>query len=87
MDLDLTGRSVTQALSIFSEALADCLDPQLNIKTDNEVVKLNLYNLIHKKGMRCKMDRVGRTYVFTVETGRTGKDGKRSAPRLKQHFP
>jgi len=87
MDLDLTGRSVTQALSIFSEALADCLDPQLNIKTDNEVVKLNLYNLIHKKGMRCKMDRVGRTYVFTVETGRTGKDGKRSAPPAQTAFP
>lgn len=85
MELDLTGQSVTQSLSIFSEAVDACTDPELVIRTDNEVIKLNLYNLIHKKGMRCKMDRKGRTYTFTVKTGRGGKKG--GPPPSQTAFP
>ncbi len=48
MELDLTGKSVTQALAIFNEVMASYSEPNLTIHTDNEVVNLNLYNLIHK---------------------------------------
>ncbi len=87
MELDLTGKSVTQALAIFNEVMASYSEPNLTIHTDNEVVKLNLYNLIHKKGMRCKLDRKARTYVFSINTGRAGKPGGKPDTPTSTAFP
>ena len=72
MQLDLTGQTVTQAIATFRQALTQCTEPELEVKTDNEVVKLNLYNHIHKIGLRCKMDRDGVAFVFRIKTGKSG---------------
>lgn len=67
MQLDLIGRTVTQALAFCRSALSECEDDELIIKTDSEAVKLNLYNQIVKLGLRCRSEREGPNHVLKVK--------------------
>jgi len=69
MILELTGNTVTQAMKTLRDALVDCPDSELVVMTDNEAVKLNLYNLVHKLGYRCKTDRDGQHHRLQIKLG------------------
>ncbi len=66
MELDLRGQTVTQAIVMTRQALADCEADELLLKTDSEVVKLNLYNALIKMGHRCRLERKGPFFTITV---------------------
>ncbi len=69
MILELKGNTVTQAMKSLRNALADCPDSELIVTTDNEAVKLNLYNLVHKLGYRCKTERDGQHHKLQIKLG------------------
>lgn len=70
MELDLCGQTVTQAIVMTRQALADCDADALLLKTDSEVVKLNLYNALIKMGHRCRLERKGPFFTITVAAGK-----------------
>ncbi|MDJ0836806.1 MAG: hypothetical protein QNK37_09835 [Acidobacteriota bacterium] len=77
MILDLTGNTVTQSMNRLQEALQTCKDAELTAKTDNEAVKLNLYNLLHRMGYRCTSERIGAYHHIAIQTN---SGGNPSAP-------
>ena len=91
MFLDLTGKTVTQALALFQRELGACVDREMEIKVDNEAVKLNLYNHLHKIGLKCKLEKQGNAYRFHVRTGKRKKrvpvTDDMAAPGRKTAFP
>lgn len=79
MELDLRGQTVTQAIVMTRQALADCESDELLLKTDSEVVKLNLYNALIKMGHRCRLERKGPFFTITVAAGK-GATRKKAPP-------
>ncbi|CAM2007444.1 hypothetical protein [Acanthopleuribacter pedis] len=69
MEVDLRGQTVTQAVVLARRAIAECEADQLVLKTESEVVKLNLYNALTKMGHRCRLERQGPFFTLTVQIG------------------
>lgn len=67
MVLDLAGKTVTQAVDLLKSSLGQHGGEELEVRVDNEVVKLNVYNLVHKAGLRCKVQRQGTHYHFKIK--------------------
>ena len=86
MELDLAGKSVTQAFSVLKQAIEACDDEKLNVRVDNEVVKLNLYNQISKMGYPCKLDRKGVSHFIVIKVGKR-KRKSASPPPGPTAFP
>jgi hypothetical protein len=86
MELDLVRMTVTQALATTREALANYNSSDtIEIRTDNEVVKLNLYNQLNKMGMRCKLERKGPFFILKAQP--KGKSSERKAIRRASRSP
>lgn len=79
MELSLIGRTVTQSIGLLRDALASCEDGNLIVKTDNETVKLNLYNQTHRLGLSCRAERQGPYYILHVKLAKA-KQPKESTP-------
>jgi len=79
MELDLTGQTVTQALGRIEQAMVDCEDDTLDVRIDNEAVKLNVYNYLRKQNHRCRLSRQGAHHYVQVKTNRA-KRGARKPP-------
>lgn len=80
MELDLTRMTVSQAMGAVREALATYDSHEaIEIRTDSEVVKLNLYNQLHKMGMRCKLERKGSYFLLKAQP--KGMSSERQASR------
>lgn len=73
MEVDLRGQTVTQAMVTARQVLADSEEKELVLKTDSEVVKLNLYNALIKMGHRCRLERKGPYFTITVQIGGRAK--------------
>lgn len=96
MELNLVGKTVTQAIALLRQALAECEDGLLLLSTDNEAVKLNLYNHVHRLGLRCKAERKGSLHLLQIrlETkpaaplqSEPGSAGPRATPKQSTAFP
>jgi hypothetical protein len=96
MELNLVGKTVTQAIALLRQALAECEDGLLLVSTDNEAVKLNLYNHVHRLGLRCKAERKGSLHLLQIrlETkpaaplqGAPDSKGPRATPKQATAFP
>lgn len=80
MELDLVRMTVSQAMATVREALANYSSSEaIEIRTDNEVVKLNLFNQLNKMGMRCKLERKGSYFLLKAQP--KGKVSERQAIR------
>ena len=86
MELDLRGQTITQAIAYFDAATEESAGEELNLLVDNEAVKLNLYNYIHKQGMACRAERKGPNYLIRVKIPRK-KPGRPKTPDRPTAFP
>lgn len=86
MELDLRGRTVTQAINYLEAAFEEAAGEELTLSIDNEAVKLNLYNYIHKTGMVCRTERKGSLYLIRIKVPRK-KPGAIQTPKKPTAFP
>ncbi len=77
MELDLSGSTVTQAVARIQDALEICRDESLDIKIDNEAVKLNVYNFLRKQGMICRPHRQGPENLIRVKLEKSRRAQRR----------
>ena len=75
MELDLVGKTVTQALAMVRRAVAEHEGERLVLKLDNETVKLNLYSHIGRMGLTCKSERRGLYHYLELQLEGRGKGG------------
>lgn len=97
MELNLVGKTVTQAIALMRQALAACEDGVLVVSTDSETVKLNLYSHVHRLGLRCKAERKGPLHILQLRLDKKTSaalpndsvpgSGPRSAPISPTAFP
>ncbi len=96
MELNLVGKTVTQAIALLRQALAECEDGLVLASTDNEAVKLNLYNHVHRLGLRCKAERKGSLHLLQIRMeakaaapppAGPGHEGPRAAQKQATAFP
>lgn len=84
MELNLVGQTVTQAVAMLREAVAQAQGESIVVKTDNETVKLNLYNQFHRLGLRCKAERKGPFhYLHLKSTKRMETEEDKPAPGVQ----
>lgn len=89
MEIDLTGKTVTQSLESFEHTL-QTQGGTLIFKIDNETVKLNLMQLGTRLGHKCHSKRAGSFWMLTLkvpektEAPKPTVDGPTSFPQARK---
>ena len=88
MNLDLRGKTVTEAVARIRAALSKAPQGPLVARTDNETVKLNLIREISRMGCFCRSERIGGLHQLTIEiSGESSAEPEHAPPVRRQREP